>query len=98
MNLPYEVEIQPPSFVRKNGEVRTPNPVKFNSLDVTLVDNKDKRLCYVTISHFPKALLLWSGDEYDEVGDYTQAQAEAKVLELLGEDIKGGLENLFVIA
>jgi hypothetical protein len=33
----------------------------------------------------PKAILLWSGDEYDAVGDYTQAQAEARAVEVLGD-------------
>lgn len=33
----------------------------------------------------PRSILLWSGDEYDAVGDYTQAQAEARVLEVLGD-------------
>lgn len=33
----------------------------------------------------PRSILLWSGDEYDAAGDYTQAQAEARVLEVLGD-------------
>ena len=30
-------------------------------------------------------LTLWQGDEYDAIGDYTQAQVEARVLEVLGD-------------
>lgn len=33
-----------------------------------------------------KPLLLWSEADYDSIGDYTQAQAESRVLELLGSD------------
>lgn len=40
-----------------------------------------------------KPLTLWHGDEYDNVGDYTQTQAENKVLELLGSNIKEKLES-----
>lgn len=30
-------------------------------------------------------LMLWSGDAYDEIGNWTQAQANARVLTLLQE-------------
>lgn len=41
-----------------------------------------------------KPLVLWSGDEYDNVGDYTQVQAEEKVLELLGSNIQEKLASM----
>jgi len=97
MILPNPITIQPPSIIRSNGEVRTFKPVTITKLDITLIDNSQRKMCLVRLNMCPRLLTLWSGDEYDEVGDYTQAQAEAKILELLGEDIKSGLENLFVI-
>lgn len=45
---------------------------------------------------FMRTLTIWEGDAYDAAGDYTQAQAEARILEVLGPDIKAGLERLFV--
>ena len=39
-------------------------------------------------------LVLWSKDQYDAIGDWTQSQAEARVLELLGDNVKEGLEKL----
>jgi hypothetical protein len=41
-----------------------------------------------------KPLVLWSGEEYDNIGDYTQAQAEDRVLELLGPNIQEKLQNM----
>jgi hypothetical protein len=38
-----------------------------------------------------KPLVLWSNEEYDNIGDYTQAQAEARALELLGPNIQEAL-------
>lgn len=43
-----------------------------------------------------KPLVLWSGDEYDNIGDYTQAQAESRAIELLGSDIKTALGQLLL--
>jgi hypothetical protein len=44
----------------------------------------------------PHPIILWEGDAYDIAGDYTQAQVEARVLAVLGKNIKAGLERLFV--
>jgi len=41
-----------------------------------------------------KPLTLWSGEEYDNIGDYTQAQAEDRVLELLGSNIEETLASM----
>lgn len=43
---------------------------------------------------FPKALVLWSGDDYTQIGDYTQSQVEAKIIELLGNDPASVLKTL----
>ena len=32
------------------------------------------------------ALILWEGEDYKAVGDWTQAQAEARVMQILGTD------------
>lgn len=95
MNLPAPVTVQPPPFARASGEIRILAPLTLTSLEVTIVDNATQKSCTARIARFPKMLQLWKGDEYDAIGDYTQAQAEARVLEVLGTDIKAGLERLF---
>jgi hypothetical protein len=96
MNLASPVTIQPPSFTRSTGEVRTFQPITLTELDVTIIDNAKRKSCVAQIRPCPRPLALWSGAAYDAAGDYTQAQVEARVLELLGSDIKAGLEALFV--
>ena len=96
MNLANPVTIQPPSFTRKTGEVRTFKPITLSSLDVTIIDNSKRKSAMVQIRPCPYPLVLWTGAAYDAAGDYTQAQVEARALELLGSDVKAGLEKLFV--
>ena len=98
MNLPNPVTIQPPTIVRSNSEVRVQKPITLVSLDVTIIDNAKRRSCVVQLRPCPYPLILWEGDDYDTVGDYTQAQVESRVLELLGSDIKNGLEKLFTVS
>lgn len=95
MILPSPVSVQPPSFTRKNGEVRTFNPFTVAELDITITDNPKRKLCTVQIARFRRPITLWEGSAYDVAGDYTQAQVEARILEVLGPNIKAGLEALF---
>jgi hypothetical protein len=96
MNLLTPITIQPPTITRSNGEVRVQKPIILTELDITIVDNKKRKICEVRIRPCPYPLILWSGDDYDIIGDYTQEQVEDRVLELLGSDAKAGLETLFV--
>ena len=96
MNLASPVTIQPPSFTRSTGEVRVQKPITLTELDVMIIDNSKRKSCVAQIRPCPYPLELWKGAAYDAAGDYTQAQVEARVLEVLGSDIKAGLEALFV--
>jgi hypothetical protein len=96
MNLQNPVTIQPPTITRANGEVRVQKPITLSSLDVTIIDNNKRKTVVAQIRPCPYPLVLWSGDAYDDAGDYTQSQVESRVLELLGSDVKVGLEKLFV--
>ncbi len=96
MNLPSPVTIQPPSITNASGEVKNFDPITVSELDVTTMDNASRKWCAAQIAPCPQPIVLWAGAAYDAAGDYTQAQVEARVLELLGSDIKGGLESLFV--
>lgn len=97
MNLSSPITITPPSFTRKDGEVRTFKPITLAELDVTLIDNAKRKSVVAQIRPCPRPLVLWEKDGYDAVGDYTQAQAEARILELLGSNPAATLESLFVL-
>ena len=96
MNLPSPIIIQPPTITRDSGEVRVQRPITLKELDVTIIDNAKRKSVVARIHPCPFPLVLWTGAAYDTAGDYTQAQVEARVLELLGSDAKAGLEGLFV--
>jgi hypothetical protein len=96
MNLASPVTIQRPSYVGLNGEVKQPLPLTLTELDITIIDNAKQRRASAQIRPCPRPVILWEKEAYDAAGDYTQAQVEARVLELLGSDVKAGLEALFV--
>lgn len=96
MQLPAEVTIQPPPITFPNGTVLDRPPMTLSKINVTLIDSAWAKKCEARLYPVNGKLTLWEGAAYDEAGDYTQADVEAKVLELLGPDIKAGLEALFV--
>ena len=96
MNLNNPITIQPPTITRSNGEVRSFNPITLNELDITIFDNAKRQSCSVRIGPCPRPLALWEKESYDAIGDYTQAQVEDRVNELLGNDPVGVLEGLFL--
>lgn len=95
MNLSSPITLQHPSITRPDGEVWEFPTFTLTSLDITIWDNPQRKMCMVRIERLPMPLTLWTGESYDAAGDYTQAQVEARVLELLGPDLKAGLEKLF---
>jgi hypothetical protein len=73
-----------------------PQPITFRLLagyDTTrtrfplvLIDAEHQRLVTAILPPSTNRITLWAGDAYDAAGDYTQAQAEARVIEVLGSD------------
>lgn len=95
------VTIQPPTIHRpargnEPAQERVQKPITLTELDITTIDNEKRKLATARIAPCPFPLTLWEGAAYDAAGDYTQADVDARVLELLGADIKAGLEALFV--
>lgn len=95
MNLSTPVTIQPPNITRYDGEIIVLPAFTLGEIDFMLADIAKHKVCFAQIRPFPQRLMLWEGAAYDDAGDYTQAQVEARILELLGPDIKAGLEALY---
>lgn len=96
MNLPSPVTITFPPITLPDGTTRQLPPKEFAALNVTILDNATGRRCLAEIFPFMARgpVTLWQDDAYDAAGDYTQAQVEARLLEVLGPDIKASLERL----
>ena len=70
------------------------DPLVLNDLDVVIFDHQSRKLVLAKVHPVANLLPLWRGPEYDAIGDYTQAQVEARIKELLGENLEK-LQNLF---
>ena len=71
-------------------------PRTFKQLPVTIIDSSALKRVQVQMKPFMKPLTVWEGEAYDLAGDYTQAQLEARILELLDENPVEVLLSLYV--
>lgn len=97
MILANPVTITPPSITRADGTVKEFGPITLSELDLTILDNAKRKSVMVQIRPCPRPMLIWEGEAYTNAGDYTQAQVEAKVSEMLGSDPKSAIEGLFTL-
>lgn len=79
----------PVTLTRNNGET-----VTIGELSLIFHDYNERRIVVAILRPHCRSVVLWEGDEYDAVGDWTQAQAESRILEILGPDIQAGLQSL----
>lgn len=57
--------------------------------DLILLDVYEKKFAVVRfkLDGEQKCLVLWRGEEYDAAGDYTQAQINSRISELLAQTV-----------
>jgi len=73
----------------RNGQTLTRQAFGFALLDVA-----DDKKVYAMLIPVTTRVTLWSGADYDAAGDYTQAQAEERLREVLGADPAAVLQGL----
>lgn len=95
MKLPFPVTITPPPYSDGTGKVTQPEPIVLDTLNITYMDTPSGKSLSARIDRFPTNLILYSGEEYTSAGDWTQQQAELRVLEVLGSDPAAKLRSLF---
>ena len=68
--------------------------IEMSNLDIFIMDHQSRKIAFAKIAPFLQPIILWKGDEYDSVGDYTQAQVEEKINQVLGDNPQEVLQSL----
>ena len=95
MKLPNTITITPPPFTDNQDKIVYPDPIQFNSLNVTYHDNPTDRTVVASIEQIPGDVLLLNAETYDQAGDYTQEFIEQVLLDTMGTDIALFLRSKF---
>lgn len=95
MKLKNSITIQPPPHSDNSGKIIIPQEVKLDQLNLVFIDNPMSRTISAQVSPLPINIIIWSGSEYDLIGDWTKSQAEKKIENILGNDPAKYIRSLY---
>lgn len=95
MKLEKAITIVPPAYTDINGGILTPHPITTDELDVTFHINTLSKFVFATIANVPNQILLAGPDNFDSISMITPASLENTLLQEMGDDVEGYIQNLF---
>lgn len=95
MKLKSSITIQPPPYSDNSGKIINPNPITTDNIDLIFVDNPKVKTLTAQVMPLSVNVLLWGGDNYTLIGDWTKSQAEKRLEELMGNDQGAYLRSLY---
>ena len=98
IKLDSPITITPPPFTNENNQVVRPGSMTFDILNVSYVDTPSNKNLVAYINGLPGSFTLFSGQQYDIIGDWTQEQADRALRSQLGnttEEIQQTLQSLY---
>lgn len=95
MKLSRQITVQPPPFSDNAGNVTTPEAIVTDNLTLVFEDDPQNKIVSARIEQMPIPVTLYSGQTYDDLGDWTKAQLENRLKTLMGDHPDKFLRSLF---
>ena len=96
ITLNSPITLNPPPYTdNSTNKVVTPDPIVLNELKISYTDTPHEKSVVARIENTPAHIYLFTGDQYDVMGDWTQAQVEAALKVKLGDDIQASLQAMY---
>jgi hypothetical protein len=95
MQLNSTIKILPPPSSDNQGNIITPQEIVLDSLKIVFIDNTFTKQVNASIVGLPIQIPIWSGKEYEDIGDWTKSQAYEKINNLLGDNPAQYLRSLY---
>jgi ABC-type phosphate transport system substrate-binding protein len=74
------ITLQAPVTIVVNSITIPANPQYY------IVDNSESKTVAAVFKGLQKPMILWAGADYDSIGNWTQEQADARIIEILGSN------------
>lgn len=95
MKLKNSITIQPPPYSDNSGKILNPPEIKLDQLNLVFMDNPTSKMVSAQILSLPINIVIWSGADYDLIGDWTKSQAEQKIESMLGDNPAAYIRSLY---
>lgn len=93
LNSPITITI--PSIKKPDGTIKEFPPVVLNEIDYAVTYDNARKFAMALIKGVNRPLKLWEGAAYDAAGQFTDADVEVRISEILGSDPAAVLTALF---
>jgi hypothetical protein len=70
-------------------------PITMTEIDYTVSYSNTQKMAVAKLHGIGRILQLWTGSDYDSMGQFTDADVDARVALLLGPDYAQGIQDLF---
>lgn len=88
--------IQPPPYSDNSGKIINPTLISLDNLEFIFTDNPGFKTISARTQKLPQInIIIWNNQEYNQIGDWTKKQAEAKIKVLMGDDPAKYLRSLY---
>lgn len=95
MKLTQAIKIKPPAYSDNAGNIVNPPEINTDEINFIFIDNPTSKTISAQILSLPVNIIVWSGSDYDLIGDWTKSQAEQKILTLLGDNPSSYIRSLY---
>ena len=95
ITLKNQITINPPPYSDNSGKIINPPEVKLDQLKFMFMDNPTSKTVSAQILSLPINMVIWSGSDYDLIGDWTKSQAEQKIESMLGDNPATYIRSLY---
>ena len=95
ITLKNQITINPPPYSDNSGKIINPPEVKLDQLKFMFMDNPISKTVSAQILSLPINMVIWSGSDYDLIGDWTKSQAEQKIESMLGDNPATYIRSLY---
>lgn len=95
MKLNQTITIQPPPYSDNTGKIIHPPELNLTELNLIYIDNPQLKTVSVQIQGLPLNIIIWNGDEYSLIGDWTKSQVEKKIEIILGDNPAAYIRSLY---
>jgi hypothetical protein len=95
ITLPAPISVTPPPITLGDKSVKTFAPIELKAIDYSVNYDDSRQLATAMIKGVNRTIILWQGADYVAAGEFTTAETDARVSEILGSDPATFLTNIF---
>lgn len=95
IKLVSPITVNIPSIKKTDGTTKDFPPVVLNEIDYIVSYDNARKVASVIIKGVNRNMIIWSGEDYDKAGQFTDKDVDARVSELLGKNQAEAIERLF---